>query len=350
MTLYKLDRHELKEVETSSFTEKNILEQNLQELILNNPKVLGEDLLIISSEYSHWKESRKRIDLLAIDRDGNLVVIEIKRDNGFHMDLQAIRYAAMLSQMTYQNIIDTYQHFLQKNSQINSNDQNSHLNPKTEIHNFLTDFNEEASGLAKNIRIILVSNVFSKEITAVALWLNSKGIEVKCVKLEHYFDKETDSTYIDSDTIIPLKETEDYLISIKEKEDIQQVFKDSTENQKDYTQYLFKNKQYKKGRLVLAVIEDYINKNPGISLKQLQNIFPKELQSSYEIVLNLEAAVAINNKGYKRYYNQPNEMIQLKNDEYILVCNQWGIRNINNFITKANDVYKKEVITAQRSD
>ena len=38
---------------------------------------------------------RRRIDLLGNDRDTNLVIIELKRnDDSGHMELQAIRYAA----------------------------------------------------------------------------------------------------------------------------------------------------------------------------------------------------------------------------------------------------------------
>ena len=36
--------------------------------------------LVIADEFSDWEDSRRRIDLLAIDRNANLVVIELKRD------------------------------------------------------------------------------------------------------------------------------------------------------------------------------------------------------------------------------------------------------------------------------
>jgi hypothetical protein len=56
---------------------------------------------VIAEEFSEWEDSRRRIDLLGGDRDGNLVVIELKRtEDGGHMELQAIRYAAMVSALT----------------------------------------------------------------------------------------------------------------------------------------------------------------------------------------------------------------------------------------------------------
>src|SRR5699024_4764560 len=232
-------------------------------IILQRPEILGEELLIISEEYCAWQDSKKRIDLLAIDQDGNLVVIEIKRDNGFHMDLQAVRYAGMLSQMNYDNIVETYQVFLDKYF-----DQSK--NAKDEIQKFLAKFNEDITEFGVDIRIILVSNEFSKEIMAVSLWLRTKDINIKCVKLEHYRDSITQATYIDSDVIIPLKETEDYLISIKRKEDKQMAFRQDQNNTKDYTKYAFKGARYGKGRLVLAVIQDFVENSEEITLEELR--------------------------------------------------------------------------------
>ncbi len=53
--------------------------------------MIAPDLLVVSEEFGEWDDSRRRIDLLAIDRDANLVVIELKRtEDGGHMELQAI--------------------------------------------------------------------------------------------------------------------------------------------------------------------------------------------------------------------------------------------------------------------
>ena len=60
-------------------------------------------MLIVSEEFGGWEDSRRRIDLLGLDRQANLVVIELKRsENGGHMELQALRYAAMISKMTFE--------------------------------------------------------------------------------------------------------------------------------------------------------------------------------------------------------------------------------------------------------
>ncbi len=62
------------EVEFSSlgFQER----KDIQEWISANPSILGEDLLIIGKEFSGFDKTNERLDLLAVDSDGKLVIIE----------------------------------------------------------------------------------------------------------------------------------------------------------------------------------------------------------------------------------------------------------------------------------
>ncbi|WP_371367627.1 hypothetical protein SRRS_14930 [Sporomusa rhizae] len=54
---------------------------DIQEWIADNPNILGEELFIIAKEFNEFDKTRERTDLLALDREGNLVVIELKRDD-----------------------------------------------------------------------------------------------------------------------------------------------------------------------------------------------------------------------------------------------------------------------------
>ena len=85
--MYKVDTptnslHSLQEVSFSSlgFTERG----NLQEWLAQNPQALTRDnddeLLIIQKEFAGFDDTKERLDLLAIDKKGNLVIIE-KRSN-----------------------------------------------------------------------------------------------------------------------------------------------------------------------------------------------------------------------------------------------------------------------------
>ena len=71
--------------------------------------ILGEELLIITSEYDRFDKTNERLDLLGLDKDGNLVVIELKRDDsGKNVDLQAIKYAAYCSTLRLADLVEMY--------------------------------------------------------------------------------------------------------------------------------------------------------------------------------------------------------------------------------------------------
>lgn len=63
----------------------------------------------MSMEFDRFKGSQDRLDLLAVDRKGNLVVVELKRNShADYADLQSIRYAAMVSTMTVEQLLPYY--------------------------------------------------------------------------------------------------------------------------------------------------------------------------------------------------------------------------------------------------
>ena len=69
--------------------------------------------MIIQKEFDGFSDTRERLDLLALDKDGNLVIIENKLDDsGRRRNWQAIKYASYCSSLTKQDIIDIYQKYL----------------------------------------------------------------------------------------------------------------------------------------------------------------------------------------------------------------------------------------------
>src|SRR5690606_16335402 len=86
-------------LQKKSFYELGFKERaHLQEWIAGNPDALGEKLLIIQKEFNGFAETNERLDLLAIDKEGTLVIIENKLDDtGRDVTWQAIKYAAYCS-------------------------------------------------------------------------------------------------------------------------------------------------------------------------------------------------------------------------------------------------------------
>lgn len=200
----------------STFVGLNIWErQHIEEWVRTNPEMLGEDLLIVSVEFDRFSNSSDRLDVLALDRLGNLVVIELKRDSAAgYADLQAIRYAAMVSSMTVEVLIPYYIAYRKRYQAETLTDGEA----KTKIIEFVES--DSFTELSNKPRIILCSEGFSQEITATVLWLREYDIDISCVKITPY--KIDDKLVIVPKVVIPLEEAKQYLIDIKRKEEVKE--------------------------------------------------------------------------------------------------------------------------------
>ncbi|WP_309251715.1 hypothetical protein [Lonsdalea populi] len=235
MSLFHIKNKSLSAVRKTNFQSAGITERyDLQQAIKSNIASIAPDCLIISEEFSDWEDSRRRIDLLAIDKNANLVVIELKRDEtGSHMELQALRYAGMVSTMTFEKACGYYESYLQK--------QGIERNAKAEILNFTGLDESNIDEFGNDVRIILASGDYNKEITSSILWLISKGIDITCVRMTGYFFAE--NIFIDIDQIIPVPELADYQVKFREKQIEQKI---SRSKSKDYSMYNYNGQVYNK--------------------------------------------------------------------------------------------------------
>lgn len=210
MAIYKLSKDAITKLAGTTFADRGVKERaDLQRLLRVNIAVVAEDTLVIGEEYGEWEDSKRRIDLLALDRDANLVVIELKRsDDGGHMELQAIRYAGMVAGMTFARAVDVYQAFLDK--------QKPGQDARTKLLEFLDWDEPREEDFASDVRIVLVAADFSRELTTTVLWLNKRELDIRCVRLKPY-DNGTE-TIIDAQQVIPLPEAEDYMVREKAKD------------------------------------------------------------------------------------------------------------------------------------
>src|SRR5438128_12532282 len=101
MPIYEVTQKQFRRIAEGDFAQSGLRERSdIQRLLRTQIEVIADDLYILTEEFSEWEESKRRIDLLAIDANANLVVVELKRtSDGGHMELQAMRYAAMFCVM-----------------------------------------------------------------------------------------------------------------------------------------------------------------------------------------------------------------------------------------------------------
>lgn len=194
-----------------SFKDIGLKERSdLQEWIANNSIILGEDLLIIQKEFDGFNDTKERLDLLALDKNGNLVIIENKLDDsGRNVVWQAMKYAGYCSSLKKEDIKDIYAQYLSK---IGSSDK-----VEEAIVEFLNkpDFSEVQLNQDLTQRIILVAKEFRKEVTNTVIWARKYGMKIQCLKIMPYMIN--DQLIIDTEQIIPVKDIADIMIGYDEK-------------------------------------------------------------------------------------------------------------------------------------
>ena len=208
MPVYRVTEEDFEPLEKTSFENEGLLERkDIQARLRDRPEILEEGLYILAEEFGSWEESSRRIDLLALDGEGRLVVIELKRsDQDSFMDLQAIRYAGMIAGMTLEQAAEAHRRYLEAMGQ-------DPTDAASRIQQQITGGDAEVELDSHNPRVILVSGNFSKELTSSVIWLNRVGMNVTCVKLELY--RSGNHLYLEGNRIIPLPEAEDFRINIQ---------------------------------------------------------------------------------------------------------------------------------------
>lgn len=88
-------------------------EARIEEILVKDVSIIGLDLLLIGRQV--LTDFGKKLDLLAIDREGSLVVIEIKRDRTPRdVVAQLLDYGSWVEKVTYETILETFKAFTGK--------------------------------------------------------------------------------------------------------------------------------------------------------------------------------------------------------------------------------------------
>jgi len=325
MPLYELTHESLRPVPRTTLHEQLFRERvDLQQHLKRNISILGEDLFILAEEFSEWQDSKRRVDLLAVDRGGSLVVIELKRtEDGGHMELQAIRYAAMVSALSFHQAVAAHAKFSKSDA----------AEAEAAILDFL-GLSEPPDDFGQSVRIVLVSPDFSRELTTAVLWLNNNGLDIRCVRLRPYNLEQR--TLLEIDQIIPLREAEEYTVRLKEK---QEEARQAAESTHDFTRYdltvgnqVFKN--LSKRSLIWRAIASAVES--GLPLETLTSIISSRKMVVVEGRLRGDEFLAAAQiaKAATGYVFRPKRLFL--DDEYLLdiegktvaISNQWGLLSL----------------------
>ncbi|MGV3630949.1 MAG: DUF4268 domain-containing protein [Bacteroidota bacterium] len=207
MYLIDTSNNRIKNLAKKTFTELGFRErQHLQEWLADKPEALGEELLIIQKEFDGFNDTNERLDLLALDKEGNIVVIENKLDDtGRDVTWQVLKYASYCSTLSKDQIRNIYQSYLNKNG--------SGENAAEKLATFYNqEYDEIAINKGNTQRMILVAANFRKEVTSTVLWLMNYKLRVQCFRATPFALDE--QLFLTLEQIIPTKDTEDFIISM----------------------------------------------------------------------------------------------------------------------------------------
>lgn len=338
MAIYRVDNNEIIAVERTTFDRLGLKErQNLQSMLKKQIQVLSPSIMVVAEEFGEWEDSRRRIDLLGIDKSANLVVIELKRtEDGGHMELQALRYAAMISTITFDKLINIYAKYLHDNG--------SDKDPRQTLLDFLEWENPDEDEFAQEVKIILTSAEFSKELTTTVIWLNDYGLDIRCVRMRPYLND--GHVLIDIQTVIPIPEAADYQIKIREKK---QKEREARTLNRDMTKYDLSigdlafpalSKRWLVYRTVKAVFDS------GVAPAEIMTLIPERGERLFEVldgILNSEEVrILISGEEKntavpraKRFFIRDDELFHWQGKTFAL-SNQWGVGTADSISALAN--------------
>ena len=243
------------------------------------------------------------------------------------MELQALRYAAMISSLTFSRAIEIYEDYL--------GDHDNDYDAQQELLRFL-DWDEIDEDLfGQHVKIVLVAADFSKELCTTVMWLNDSGLDIQCVRIAPYIHN--GEVLLDVQTVIPLPEVADYQVRIREKKMAQEAKSSS----RDYTKYnlTVADQTYEglnKRRLMLRVVTTIVNS--GRSPEEIRAVVPDKKSNLFEkldgelsSVQFVEQLTAQKGARASRYFTRDDELFCVTGKTYALT-NQWGAKTVQTTI------------------
>lgn len=199
----------------ATFTALGAMElQDVERWIKSEPRMLGEELLIVSCQLAQWDKTRDRLDLLALDRVGKLVIVEIKRDDsGTDQNVQAIRYAAYCSTLGADDIARLYAAY-RHSEHGEAPDETA---ARDALERWITPAALTSLDEDEQPRIILAAGSFHPGVTSTSLWLaRNFGVDITCVQLTPY--EVEGQILIGSHVVLPLREAAEFEVRLQEKQ------------------------------------------------------------------------------------------------------------------------------------
>lgn len=184
--------------------------EHLQEWVVSNPEVIGEDVLVVAIEFGTWvthtgAPERDRLDILGLDANGRLVVVELKRGPAPDaVDMQAIKYAAMASRFDPDELASAHAAFLRSRGEELSE---AEALERLESH---TGYTMDTESL-RTPRIVLMASSFPPTVTATVVWLSEMGVDIALVQFQAY--RAGEKVLVSVSNLYPVRDVEEFTVA-----------------------------------------------------------------------------------------------------------------------------------------
>jgi hypothetical protein len=179
---------------------------HLQDWVLEHPAILGTDAKIITSEFARWQSGTDtavadRLDVLALDKSGRLIVAELKRDKAPDtITMQAINYAAMARRFSLDTLTEVHAKYLGQGITVE------------EARQQLVDWADSLSDdTLSPPRIVLLASEFGPTVTNTALFLYESGIDIQLRRYQLY-EISSKEIILTVSQLLPVPDAEQFMV------------------------------------------------------------------------------------------------------------------------------------------
>jgi len=103
---------------------------------------------------------------------------------------------------------------------------------------------------------------------------------------------------------------------------------------RNFKPFHFNGKDLHKGKLVHAIVNEFVSTHQDADLTELKKVFSDELLPVYGIIAPQKVAA----KKAKRYFMKKDQLISLKDGTKVAVCSQFSTSNIQPFLKIARNL------------
>ncbi len=236
-----------------------VSESKLEDWIVAQPDLAGEPLLILGRQLAEFEEDKDRLDVLAVDGTGELVLIELKVDDEFRVtDLQALAYAGAYARCQPEQLAHPLQRHLNRQPQtvpgvdtaqeVGGPEQVSQPGGDQAEGAFVPDGGAAAGGtgpkqtledakeriiaflgrgdfddwqFSQHVRIKLIAPGFPRRVLQNVKWLSSVyGMPIEAIGAR-LFESHKGSYSISFERLLPLPDEDEFDLTVRQHEDRQ---------------------------------------------------------------------------------------------------------------------------------